>query len=46
MTDKPQSKKAEPTPRPPRQPDISLITYLERGEDEKSEEEEKKPSAT
>lgn len=33
MTDKPQTQAQEPAPRPPRQPDLALITYLERGDD-------------
>jgi hypothetical protein len=42
MTDKPQTQEQEPAPRPPRQPDLALITYLERGADteEKTEEPE------
>jgi len=42
MTDKPQTKEQEPASRPPRQPDLALITYLERGgdNDEKAEEPE------
>jgi hypothetical protein len=42
MTDKPQTQEQEPAPRPPRQPDLALITYLERGHDndEKAEEPE------
>lgn len=39
MTDKPETKKPEPTPRPPRQPDLSLITYLERGDEPEQEKE-------
>lgn len=33
MTDTPKKKTKEPAPRPPRQPDPKLITYLERGQD-------------
>jgi hypothetical protein len=33
MTDTPEKKRKEPAPRPPRQPDPKLITYLERGQD-------------
>ncbi|MEA1902048.1 MAG: hypothetical protein U9N56_00820 [Actinomycetota bacterium] len=43
MTDKPETKKQEPTPRPPRQPDMSLITYLERGDDKEDEAESSEP---
>jgi len=43
MTDKTETKKQEPTPRPPRQPDLSLITYLERGDSEETETESPKP---
>jgi len=45
MTDKPETNQQEPTPRPPRQPDKSLITYLERGDDSDSEEGEKETSS-
>jgi hypothetical protein len=38
MTEKPKKETKEPAPRPPRQPDLSLITYLERGRDPKSVE--------
>jgi hypothetical protein len=34
MAETPQTEKKEPAPRPPRQPDPELITYLERGQDE------------
>ncbi len=42
MTDKPRTPEQEPAPRPPRRPDLALITYLERGNDigEKAEEPE------
>jgi hypothetical protein len=33
MADTPQTQKREPPPRPPRQPDAKLITYLERAKD-------------
>lgn len=40
MADTPQVQKKEPPPRPPRQPDPKLITYLERGKDDRDESEE------
>jgi hypothetical protein len=40
MPDTPQTQKKEPPPRPPRQPDPRLITYLERGKDDRDESEE------
>ena len=33
MSDKPETQPQEPTPRPPRQPDTSLITHIEKGGD-------------
>lgn len=33
MAEKPQTEQQEPAPRPPRQPDPSLITYIEKGDD-------------
>ncbi len=44
VTDKPKTQKQEPTPRPPRQPDLALITYLEKGADEEAEETEEAES--
>jgi hypothetical protein len=41
MADTPQTQKKEPPPRPPRQPDPKLITYLERGKDERDDLEER-----
>ncbi len=38
MTDKSQTQKQEPSPRPPRQPDESLITYIERGDEAEADE--------
>ena len=43
MTDKTQTQEHEPTPRPPRQPDLALITYLERSDD--TEEKAGEPEA-
>lgn len=43
MADTPQTQKKEPAPRPPRQPDPKLITYLERGKDEAYESAERDP---
>jgi hypothetical protein len=40
MADAPKTQKKEPPPRPPRQPDPKLITYLERGKDDMNESEE------
>jgi len=40
MADTPQTQKKEPPPRPPRQPDPKLITYLERGKDDRDESNE------
>ncbi len=40
MAEIPQTQKKEPPPRPPRQPDPKLITYLERGQDDGKELEE------
>lgn len=34
MADTPQTEKKKPAPRPPRQPDPKLITYLERAKDD------------
>jgi len=45
MADTPQTEKKEPAPRPPRQPDPKLITYLERGNDEADESGEMEPTS-
>lgn len=45
MADTPQPQKKEPAPRPPRQPDPKLITYLERGKDEADESTETEPKS-
>ncbi len=45
MTDKPKTQKQEPAPRPPRQPDMSLITYLERSDNEEAETDSSEPSS-
>ncbi|HEX9864308.1 MAG TPA: hypothetical protein VGC03_05010 [Acidimicrobiia bacterium] len=44
MSDKPQTQEQEPTPRPPRQPDLALITYLEKGDDTDGRTEEAEPA--
>ncbi len=33
MTEKPKKESTQPAPRPPLQPDLALITYLERDRD-------------
>jgi len=45
MAETPQTQKREPAPRPPRQPDPKLITYLERGKDEADESDELEPAS-
>lgn len=45
MADTPQTQKKEPAPRPPRQPDPKLITYIERGMDQADESAEKEPKS-
>ena len=45
MAETPHTQNRDPAPRPPRQPDPKLITYLEKGKGEVDESDELEPAS-